>query len=404
MNKQYVPGRCTAALIAMAAVFANAPAHATSIFIDPTDGYFDASTYLLEYPYGVLPVPIIITEPALGGSGGGLMGMFFHESEEERAKRQTRAQNSKDASRFLFPPAVTIVGAAATSNGSKGALVGHMAFWKEGRLRYRGGVGHAKFYMDYYGTPDYRIENGIEIETDGTLISQTLTYKPFKPPFFIGMKQFYINSAVRPTKNVDLSHAPIIEAIVDNFTDEKKSSGLGIVATWDSRNNYFSPHQGHYMETQMVFNDDAFGSDYEYDSYTAYGHHYGYWNPHDIGVRWNYATIETDERYLPPYAIPMVEMRGGPSGYYQGEHVGVIETEYRYHFNHRWMGLGFIGVGRAADHFNELDDQSGAVGKGLGFRYLIARQLGFQMGVDFADGPDGFAWYIQAGSAWGQKE
>ena len=38
--------------------------------IDPDDGWLDGSKFLLEYPYGVLPVPIIITEPAVGNGLG----------------------------------------------------------------------------------------------------------------------------------------------------------------------------------------------------------------------------------------------------------------------------------------------------------------------------------------------
>jgi hypothetical protein len=40
------------------------------------------------------------------------------------------------------------------------------------------------------------------------------------------------------------------------------------------------------------------------------------------------------------------------------------------------------------------------IAKGVGFRYLIARQLGLWVGIDFAMGPEEDAWYIQVGSAW----
>ena len=33
--------------------------------IDPEDGWVDGGKFLLEYPYAVLPVPMIITEPAV---------------------------------------------------------------------------------------------------------------------------------------------------------------------------------------------------------------------------------------------------------------------------------------------------------------------------------------------------
>lgn len=46
-----------------------------SLFIDPLDGFFDASTFLAENAYGFLPVPVIITDPAVDG-GLGMMGLF----------------------------------------------------------------------------------------------------------------------------------------------------------------------------------------------------------------------------------------------------------------------------------------------------------------------------------------
>jgi hypothetical protein len=57
-----------------------APAvHAASLaetFIDPEDGYLDAGAWLASRT-GFLPVPIIITEPAVG-YGAGLAVAFFH--------------------------------------------------------------------------------------------------------------------------------------------------------------------------------------------------------------------------------------------------------------------------------------------------------------------------------------
>ena len=46
-------------------------------FIDPTDGQLDMGKYLAEKK-GVLPVPIIITEPSVG-YGLGVAAVFFHD-------------------------------------------------------------------------------------------------------------------------------------------------------------------------------------------------------------------------------------------------------------------------------------------------------------------------------------
>ena len=64
-----------------------------SQFIDVFDGQFDASQYLSENAYGFLPVPIIITDPAVEG-GLGLMGLFFHESDKEKEARLAAMQKS----------------------------------------------------------------------------------------------------------------------------------------------------------------------------------------------------------------------------------------------------------------------------------------------------------------------
>ncbi len=73
-------------------------------FIDPSDGQFDMSRYLLENK-GVLPVPVIITEPALG-YGGGLFGLFFDQPLGE-ALKTSLGETGK-----AIPPNITGLGAS----------------------------------------------------------------------------------------------------------------------------------------------------------------------------------------------------------------------------------------------------------------------------------------------------
>ena len=56
-----------------------------SKFRDPDDGWFDASGWLLENIVGFMPVPIIITEPAVD-NGLGLAGVFFHKPKEDQMR------------------------------------------------------------------------------------------------------------------------------------------------------------------------------------------------------------------------------------------------------------------------------------------------------------------------------
>jgi len=69
-------------------------------FIDPHDNKFDASNWLLNKK-GFLPVPIIITEPAVG-YGAGVALLFFHPKKDEPYQEQVE-QNSQEASEKKKP-------------------------------------------------------------------------------------------------------------------------------------------------------------------------------------------------------------------------------------------------------------------------------------------------------------
>jgi len=93
-------------------------------------------------------------------------------------------------------------------------------------------------------------------------------------------------------------------------------------------------------------------------------------------------------------------LRGIPSARYQGKSVAMSEAELTYQFNARWGVNLFAGLGKASNEFSDLTTSSSRISKGFGFRYLIARRYGFNMGLDIAKGPEETVLYIQAGSAW----
>ena len=75
-----------------------------------------------------LPVPVVITEPAVEG-GLGLMGLFFHEDEEAVARRKKGMQGD-NAAKYLIPPSVSAVGFAYMGNDSYAARLGHLGSFK----------------------------------------------------------------------------------------------------------------------------------------------------------------------------------------------------------------------------------------------------------------------------------
>jgi hypothetical protein len=131
------------------------------------------SKWLLDKK-GFLPVPVIITEPAIG-YGGGLAGVYFHD--------KLGAQKGT-------PPSVSAIVGAATENGTWFVGGGHMGIWAQDNIRYTGGLGAGLVKMDYYGLSgfDGRGRNqGVQFETEAMFFTQELQFRLLKSDFFAGI-------------------------------------------------------------------------------------------------------------------------------------------------------------------------------------------------------------------------
>ena len=373
-----------------------------SQFIDPLDGMLDASKYLSENAYGFLPVPIIITDPAVDG-GLGVMGLFFHETEQEKAARLKAMGTSEDAAKHLLPPSVSALAGAYTGNDSYFAGGGHLGFFNKGKIRYMGGAGYGDINLDFFGFGDITLNKPLQLKTKASMVMQTVKFKLAQSNFYLGPTHRYINAELSPHKLSDLvGNLPPNwqEELTKLLTIDVTTSGVGFTLEYDSRNNIFSPSQGIDYQLNYLWFDESVGSDIDYQLTELTGLHY-----FEHGKHWRSAyrfevNYADSDALLPPYATPAISLRGIPAARYQGQSVAMGEVELTYQFNLRWAANIFAGLGKASNTFSELGSTASRISKGVGFRYLIARRYGFNMGVDIAKGPEDTVFYIQAGSAW----
>ncbi|OBT13453.1 glyceraldehyde-3-phosphate dehydrogenase [Vibrio sp. UCD-FRSSP16_10] len=366
-------------------------------FTDPLDGKFDAGEYLAENAYGFLPMPIIITEPAVG-YGAGIVGMFLHESDEQKEQRRKVALQSVDGGARLIPPAVTVVGGAATENGTWFALIGHRRVWNEDAIRYFGGVGFGSAIMQFYPfSSDLLKDKGVEIETKGLGGMQKLQFRVADSPLYIGVQQFYSNSEI--TTN------GIFDNESSGFTLAKTiSSGLGVNLEYDAKNNFFYPTQGWDFNAEYLWYRNGIGSDNDYETLFVSSSAYV-----PIATNWTlafaveYNSLTTDESKLPPLAYPDINLRGIPVNRYQGNYTSAYQSQVMWQFTPRWSVSLFGGVGgnSGTGRSNEgaeamFDDMKWAYG--TGFRYLIARRYGIHMGADIAFSEQDNAFYFNVGT------
>lgn len=352
-------------------------------FRDPEDGAIDLSQWLLDRK-GFLPVPIVITEPAVG-YGGGIAVAFFRESLRDAA--------AKAKGGHVTPPNIYAGGIAATENGTKGAGLGALLTFADDRWRYRGGIGRAEVSLDFYGvggelgTGDRKIGYTL----DGWALSQQVLRRLGATDHYLAARWIYLDLDSR----FDTARE---KPVLSEDELARRASGLGVAWEYDSRDNIFTPSRGLLAAVETLFYDPAWGSDTSFQTYRAHAYLYS-----PIGrslVLGGRVDGRTASGGVPFYQLPFIELRGIPAARYQDENVAVVETELRWNVTARWALIGFIGAGRAWGRRDDFDEAGTEVAKGGGFRYLVARRLGLYAGVDYGWGPDDEAFYIQVGSAW----
>ena len=383
---RFATHRVGGAMLALLLGGAGLPAQAfLEGFVDPEDGHLDISDWLIDRK-GFLPIPIFITEPAVG-YGGGLALMFVRNSMRESAER------AKETG-YLVPPDIFVAGAVGTENGTKAAFGGGMMTFGEGRWRYRGAVARTDVRLQFYGVGGGGLNGvrSIAYALDGWVSTQRALRRLGDSDSWLGARW----DLLVLNDQVNISGNPIAGLRPDESA--RRTSGLGLTLEHDSRDNIFTPSRGWIGALDATFYDPAWGSDTAFQAYR--GRVFAYWPAAKSVVGAGRLDGRAAEGHVPFYMLPFIELRGIPAARYQDERTAVVETEVRWSVTPRWAAIGFIGAGRAWGRDTTFGDSTSQVSKGVGFRYLIAKQLGLWVGIDYARGPEEDAWYIQVGNAW----
>ena len=351
-----------------------------SQFKDPDDGMLDMSEWLLENIVGFLPVPIIITEPAVD-NGLGAAGVFFHQPKADQMKPGPDGD-------FILPN-VSAVAVAVTGNDSWMVGGGHFRNWGKDHYRYNVFGGYANINLDWYGGGDFPdLENGIRFNAEGAVVDQEILFRLGESDWFLGADWQFMRSDV--TFKTSLP--------IDLPTVENTVSGFSAVGLYENLDYQISPRNGFNFKLQAAANREAIGSDFEFEKYTwKLRQYFEFGEKYTLAWRLDGATTSGD---VPFYLEPFVEIEGIPAMRYQGATAATFEVRGGYDIRPRWTILGFVGGGRAADSISDLGSATTRTAYGLGFRYLMAKKLGMRVGLDVARGPEGTYAYIVMGSPW----
>ncbi|MDE1225391.1 BamA/TamA family outer membrane protein [Vibrio aestuarianus] len=381
-------------------------------FTDPVDQRFDMGEYMAEKAVGFLPVPIIITEPAVG-YGGGIVGLFLHETEEEKQQRKVASLSAIDGGAQLVPAAMSVVGALGTENGTWFAFGGHRRSWKGDSIRYTGGGGLGVANIDIYknisspeieipafpGFPGFTIGPIDKTLSFGTktkvaALMQQVQFRVANTPLMLGIKQV---AAISSVESDNEFASNIMQYMLG---EEAVSSGLGILADYDTRDNLFYPTKGFQLSADYMIYDEALGSDYNYDHFNFDGQGFIPLAPKwTLGLAGNYQYFKEKDTQVTPTSKPYVKLRGVSSFRYQGDEISTVQSQITYSIDNRWKVSAFYGIGKAINDHDDATSDSVQAG-GVGFRYQIARRYGLHIGMDYARSKDEDAIYFNVGSGF----
>ena len=336
-----------------------------------------------------LPIPIFITEPAFGYGLGMSLG-YIHRQEGKRetlSRFETPASVSKKGSGRKPPPDITGVAAGYTEKETWFVAGGHSASWRKDTIRYKGALMYADVKSTYY-----ILDRPFDFNLLGFALYQDLKFRLGKSDFFLGGKLLYLETE----SAFKLNFRGDTEIVIGDI--ESRNVGIALDASYDRRDNTFTPNSGQLIQLSLWRHDEGLGGDYNYwkGSFKALSFHQLHAR-FVLGLRLEGSGVDG----RPPfYAYPWVSLRGIPALRYQGKRVGMIEAEGRWNILPRWALLGFVGTGQVYGDDPALNTQDNIVAGGVGGRYLFMPEQSLWLGLDVARGPEATYVYITVGHAW----
>jgi hypothetical protein len=351
---------------------------------DSLDGAFDMSNYVI-YANGFIPVPLIITEPALGSFGGVVAPIFL--------QKRPPLKDSVNGTLKYTPVAPDITGGALGYTANKswfGAAFRSGTFIKS-RIKYRVGGIYADINMSFY----HDLPDGKEKEFALTLKAYGLMLQAIKR---IGQSSWYAGSKYSFSQITVETSADSMPSFVKEQEKSSMISSLGAIMELDNRDNVFTPDKGMKLHFDAVVSDNVIGSDFDFWRLN----YYMFWYHPVVKKITGGLRIDGQQALgdAPFYMLPYINLRGIPVYRYQGNTAIVGEVEFRWDLYKRWSLMGYSGAGIAFNDWKDFGKANYKVSYGTGFRYLLARKFKLRAGIDIARGPEKWAYYIVFGNNW----
>ncbi len=260
-----------------------------------------------------LLMPLVSSDPKVS-TAAGAMAAYLHRFDADS------------------PTSKLFLGGSYSTTHSYRYGVGGKAYFEHDRQRLSGVMGWGRIrnhYSDFLGS-------GLPLQSTDQLQMLALRYThAVGHHWFAGAQLVSTNYLIGAD---DLLAGKILEKIgLTGF----KSTGVGLVAEYDTRDNQNSATAGRYLLLHQIAYRQRLGGDVSFDAYQLDFRQFMSPAPRmtlalQMKGRWSF--------HAPPAGFSSVNLRGYVRGQQIGQHMSHVAIDLRYQLRERWFVAGFAGV------------------------------------------------------------
>lgn len=368
-------------LAALSCAFRGYGQDTTSVKAD-TLSKFEATNAKMERLFKIIPVPLYSYSTEAGHTFG--LAKF----------------NLIDLSRNDTLSAASKISEVATfsTEGRINVSVATELNWHNGRYMVTG-------YINFKKQPEYILGIGNDVSIDDVEEISFTRLKFVNYGLIQVVKNLYVGIGVDLSNYTNVEYDSASFLVEDDVlgTEGGTSTGLGIAAVYDSRDNRYNAYKGYYVALKTMTFPSWMGNPYLYTSYDFDVRTYiNPWLKHVIALQ---ATTSLRTNDVPFYELAMLGGEDKMRGYYKGALRDKVlvdcQLEYRMPVWKIFGVTGFIGTGRVAESYSDLSLDGFWLSYGVGLRIKVDSAHNTNLRFDWGFGPGGInGFYINFAEAF----
>ncbi len=337
----------------------------------------DSLFYKPKDDFSVSAFPILFFLPETGFAFGGL-GITIFNTGKTKAWRKSQVQ----------------LGIAYTLKKQFLLFAPYELYFKQ-KWKLIGELGYYRYFYNFYGIGINSLENDLELyDANFPRLISSLLYR-FKPELLAGFQYGFDLFDIPNTGTLLTNQNPI--GIDGGFI-----STLGVVASFDSRDDIFYPRKGALINLNTEHASQYFGSGYTYSTAFLDATYYQtIFSTHVIAGNAFLGTSQGDFPFFNYYYLSSGKRgRGFNDRRFIDRNIALLQLEYRFQIYKRFRASVFASSGTLSPSISSLLTQQQKLSYGAGLRFQLSKKQLNHLRLDMAHSQEGFQFYLTIGEAF----